>query len=256
MDYNALLLTATDLGYRLMISGAEIYRVEESITRVLQAYHAQASEVFAIYNSIFVSCLTPDGTPVSYIRRVGGHGTDLTKMEQYNDLCRQICRDAPPLEEVRARMDEIAVGKTYSSRVLLAAYFLGAWAFTLFFQGTFLDAVCGGVCGMVIFGCVRKLDRVHTNPFFQNIIASAASAFLALLLVRAGIGANSDRIIIGAFMTLTPGIALTNTMRDIMAGDLVAGVSKLTEALLTASAIALGTGVALALFQLLGGGAL
>ena len=74
--------------------------------------------------------------------------------------------------------------------------------------------------------------------------------------VLVGLGTNSDRIIIGAFMTLTPGIALTNTMRDIMAGDLVAGVSKLAEALLTATAIALGTGVAVALVRLVVGGAL
>ena len=256
MDYEALLVTAADLGYRLMVSGAEIYRVEESVTRVLRAYQVRQGEVFAIYNSIFVSCLTPDGRPVSHIRRVGSHGTDLTKMEQYNDLCRHICRETPPLEQVQARMDAIAAGKTYPWPVVLGAYFLGAWAFTLFFQGTFWDALCGGMCGAVIFGCIRFLDRFRTNDFFKNIIASAVSAFLALILVLVGLGTNSDRIIIGAFMTLTPGIALTNTMRDIMAGDLVAGVSKLAEALLTATAIALGTGVALALVRLVTGGAL
>lgn len=256
MDYEALLVLAADLGYRLMISGAEIYRVEESVTRVLRAYQAQQSEVFAIYNSIFVSCLTPEGRPVSHIRRVGSHGTDLTKMEQYNDLCRRICQETPPLEQVRERMDAIAGGKTYSRKVLMGAYFLGAWAFTLFFQGNFWDALCGGVCGMVIFGCLQFMDRFHTNDFFKNITASAVSAFLALMLVLAGLGTNSDRIIIGAFMTLTPGIALTNTMRDIMAGDLVAGVSKLAEALLTATAIALGTGVAVALVRLVVGGVL
>ena len=254
LDYEALLATAGELGYRLMVSGAEIYRVEESVTRILHAYGAPQGEVFAIYNCIILSCTTPAGRPVSHMRRVGSHGTDLTKMEEYNALCRQICRETPSLQEVRRQMDGIAGGKTYSRRVLVAAYFLGAWAFTLFFKGTLLDALCGGICGVVIFACLQFLDRFHTNPFFQNIVASAVSAFLALILVLAGLGENSDRIIIGAFMTLTPGVALTNTMRDIMAGDLVAGVSKLAEALLTATAIALGTGVAVWLVPLVTGG--
>ena len=35
-------------------------------------------------------------------------------------------------------------------------------------------------------------------------------------------------------MALVPGIAMTNAMRDIMAGDMVAGISKAAEALLKA----------------------
>ena len=38
MDYDRLLNLTTDLGYQLMASGAEIYRVEESMHRVLKAY--------------------------------------------------------------------------------------------------------------------------------------------------------------------------------------------------------------------------
>ena len=37
-----------------------------------------------------------------------------------------------------------------------------------------------------------------------------------------------------------PGIAITNVMRDIIGGDLIAGLTKLTESLLIATAIALG----------------
>ena len=40
LDYNKLLDMVSEMGYRLMKSGAEIYRVEESIQRLLQAYGA------------------------------------------------------------------------------------------------------------------------------------------------------------------------------------------------------------------------
>ena len=62
--------------------------------------------------------------------------------------------------------------------------------------------------------------------------------------------------IIGALMALVPGIAMTNAMRDIMAGDMVAGISKAAEALLIGAAIALGTALALGLTRMVTGGAL
>jgi uncharacterized membrane protein YjjP (DUF1212 family) len=46
-------------------------------------------------------------------------------------------------------------------------------------------------------------------------------------------------------MTLVPGVAITNAMRDVIAGDLLAGTMKGVEALLIALALAAGTAVAL-----------
>ena len=45
-------------------------------------------------------------------------------------------------------------------------------------------------------------------------------------------------------------------MRDIMAGDMVAGISKAAEALLIGAAIALGTALALGLARMVTGGVL
>lgn len=87
-----------------------------------------------------------------------------------------------------------------------------------------------------------------TPAFFSGtLVAAAVSAALAVTFVQLGLGHNLDAITIGAFMSLTPGVALTNSMREFMAGDMVSGVSRLTEALLIATAIALSTGVVLAL---------
>ena len=79
MDYNLLLDNATDLGYELAMSGAETYRVEESINRVLASYGVE-SEVFAIPNCLTVSIETPDGRPMTRMRRIGFHGNDLNRV--------------------------------------------------------------------------------------------------------------------------------------------------------------------------------
>ena len=45
MDYERLLNMAAEMGYELMFSGAEIYRVEESMRRLLTAYGIENPEV-------------------------------------------------------------------------------------------------------------------------------------------------------------------------------------------------------------------
>ncbi len=107
------------------------------------------------------------------------------------------------------------------------------------------DALVATLAGALIRVVIQGMERVQTNGFFINLINSLLVTLIALLAVRYQIADHSDRIIIGTLMTLVPGVAVTNAMRDIIAGDLVAGTMKGLEALLVALALALGTGMAL-----------
>ena len=76
MDYYLLLEVAVDLGYALAMAGAETYRVEDTVHRILSAYGLE-SEIFAIPNCLIVSIETPAGKPMTRMRRMGQHGNDL-----------------------------------------------------------------------------------------------------------------------------------------------------------------------------------
>lgn len=255
MDYDTLLTLSTEMGYALLESGAEIYRVEESVQRILKAYGLSTGEVFAIPNCIIVSLTTPEGRALTRVRRMSTHGTDIDLLERCNALCRRLCADRPDPADALSQLAELRAGRrVFSLPAQLAAYFTGAAAFTLFFGGTPADALCGGACGLAIALCLIFLTRLRTNLFFKTVAGGAASALLALALVLAGAGESVDLITIGALMLLVPGIIFTNAMRDIMAGDMVAGITKTAEALLIGVAIALGTGTALWLARLLWGG--
>lgn len=253
MDYNGLLNLGTELGRQLMASGAEISRVEDSILRLMQAYGVPDAQVFAIPNCLIVCLTPPGGQPITRVSRIPAHGIDLDRLELCNALCRQLCHDLPSLAEAQQQVSYIAENRPrYGDRAVILGHFLVAVFFTAFFGGGLFDSLCGGLCGIAIALSTRLLSHIAgSSAFFHTIMASAISSALALLLVRFGAAYNADAIIIGALMLLVPGVSLTTAMREVMAGDIVSGVTRMAEAVLTATAIALGTGAALALGQLL-----
>lgn len=247
-SYDLLLELAAELGYGMMTTGAEIYRVEESVQRVLLAYGVDSGEVFAIPNCINVSLCGPDGHPSTRIRRIPPHDTDLDLLVRYNELCRQVCQAPPPPEDLRKELQAIRRRRrSYSPQVGLLACFAGAGAYAMFFGGSLRDGLCGGLCGIAIGLCGRCMDYLLANQFIRTIVSGAVSALCALLLVAAGLGESVDFIIIGALMLLVPGIIFTNAIRNIMSGDLISGINLAVQALLIATAIALGTGFVLSL---------
>lgn len=248
MVKNTVLLNlVVEIGYRLQESGAEIYRVEEAVRRIFQAYGVEKGEVFAIPNCLIVSVIDNDERPITRLRRIPIHGTDITRIERVYDFCRRICRETPAVEDALAQLYALDEKHPEHPLVLqLLGYFLGTGAFTLFWGGNLLDALAGGICGVAIGLCLVYMGRMHVNLFVKTVLAAFVSAFLAAGLVHVGLGQNINFITIGALMALVPGVVFTNFLRDIMAGDTVAGLIKLVEAVLTAGAIAIGTFVAMA----------
>ncbi len=253
MDYHGLLNLSVELGCQLMESGAEIYRVEDSVLRLMRAYGAQDAQIFAIPGCITVSVSAENGEPVTRLCRVDAHNTDLDHLELCNALCRQLCEQTPPVEQARRQLADLCRRRPrFRPIAVMLGYFLIGAFFTPFFGGGLMDALCGGLCGLAIYVANRWLAPLAgPNMFFRTLLSAAVSSLAAQLLVYAGVGQHVDTITIGALMILVPGVSLTTAMREVMAGDLVSGVSHTAESILTATAIALGTGAAMFLGGLL-----
>ena len=241
MNYSALLDLATDLGYELAMCGAETFRIEESINRILKTYDV-TSEVFAIPNCLIVSIETPEGKLMTRMRRIGYHGNDLDGVECFNAICRAICNRKPSMEEAREWLNSShKIRRSFSVPVYLLGNVLGAFGFAFFFGGNLNDALLAGICGLVLGLMGRFMGTMKTNPFFKTITSSFVMACIAYAMAGMGLTNNVDAVIIGTLMILVPGLLFTNAMRDIIYGDTNSGVNRIVQVLLIAMAIALGT---------------
>lgn len=253
MDDITLIDLASDLGYELAMSGAETFRVEESVSRVLSAYGLNA-EVFAIPNYLIVTVLTKKGLPITRMRRIGSHGNDLDSVERLSALGRSFCLHTPAPQEAQQQLaDTLANRRAYSPAMLGLGNFLGAFGFCLFFGGSVPDALCAGVCGLLVGLVTGVLGKRRVSQFFITIAAAFFMAWLAYGLGVARICQRTDAVIIGALMILVPGLLFTNAMRDIIYGDTNSGLNRVVQVFLVAAAIALGTAGAWNLSSLLWG---
>ncbi len=244
MDHNKLLDFATDLGYELSMAGAEIFRVEDSMSRILRAYGMEP-EVYAIPNCIIVSVTLPDGESLTEMRRVGFHGNDLDTVELLSNLSRRVCKEKPDGNTAHQWLKEAkASQRSYHWVIQLLGYFLASFAFGIFFGGSWVDALCGGIGGIAVGGCSMFMDKLQTNHFFKTMLVSIPLAFIPYAFGALGICTRPDMATIGTVMVVVPGLLFTHAMRDIIYGDTNAGINRIVQVLLIALAIACGTAIA------------
>ena len=234
-----------DLGYGLQASGAEIFRVEEAVNRLFQAYGAQG-DVFAVNNCILITLSGNGEPPLTRMRRVPAHGTNLDLMEAYNAAARRLCAETMEFSAAKTilRTTRETVG-TYSPALQVLGVALSAAAFCLYRQAGLMDALWAGLCGAAAAQCYNALEKLGANAFFRTILASFAVSLLAYTLKALGWVYNLEAVTIGGQLLLLPGLVFTNFIRDLISGDTNAGLNKMMEALLIAAAIAGGTALAL-----------
>ena len=244
MDYYLLTDLAARLGYELAVSGAETFRVEDSVRRLLLAYGIEC-EVFAIPNCLVISLETANGKPLSIMKRIGFHGNNLEAVERLNALCRKICaeRPEPGTAEQWLRQTK-AECRVFSTPMYYLGNFLGPAGFSLLFGGTLRDAFLAGLMGLIVGLVNRYMSKLETNPFFSTIVEAFAMAVPAYLAAGFHLVDYIDFVIIGTLMILVPGLLITTSMRDIIYGDTNSGINRIVQVLLSAFAIALGTAAA------------
>ena len=242
-------LTAiNEIGYLLLKHGAEIYRVEESIQRMCEGLGFHDVEVFAIPSYFTLSLTLHDGTPYHSSKRSRTNRIHLDHLYELNCLVRQISNQELTLEQINQKIHYIKHQKL-NFQLILIGYIVSAAMFCVFFGGGFNEMIVSAIIGFVLYYFIYLMELLNMNTIVRTILSSMVLASIAIIAHKINIINDQQSVITGTIMLLVPGIAITNSLRDIIGGDFVSGLSRMIEAILIAASIAIGVGVMMMLLK-------
>ena len=246
IDYKLLANTAMLAGEIMLCSGAETYRVEDTMYHILKTSNIESTQVIAMMTGLVVALNDPGfEQPVTMMRRVSERSTNVSNIVKVNDISRRYCEGKISLEEAYEELKR-AKGKQYNRLLYNFATIGIAVGFAMMFGGSLHDIIAAAVVGAVLAGVMTIGKIAKLSSVLVHVLSGLGIAMLTVVIQRVLFADLSVNIVIASsIMPIVPGVAITNAIRDTIQGDYLSGCARILEAFLVAMAIAVGAGLGL-----------
>lgn len=247
MDHSKILQGILDIGEALLQSGAENFRIEDSLYRMCKSYGFKRYDVFVIPSNIQITVETPKGDIITQIRQIESTDVNFDRLDYLNDLSRYVCQNKPDESKLREKYLEVMNRKDQPMAVRYIAGIVSGTGFSVFFGCDFMDTVLAAIVSVMIVAVGKWLSKREGNLMVYNMILSFLSEVIIIVMVRLGIGNHPDRIMIGIIMLLISALGITNGIRELMQRDFMSGTLNIMNSLLGTAGIVLGIAFAMLL---------
>lgn len=253
-DSREVLEAASLAGEILLASGAEIFRVEETIARIACAYGVESSDTFVLSSGIFVTAGLENDRDFAKVRHIPLSAARLDRVTAVNQLSREIEEGKYTPSEAKKRLTEIRQmrGKPKWQQILASG--IGSACFCYLFGGDMADSLAAFAAGLILYLYLLCVVRGKLSKIAANISGGVLVAVIAVALYELGIGHHFGQVIIGSIIPMVPGVPFTNAIRDIADEDYIAGSVRMLDALLVTFCIAFGVGIVIMGYHFLMGG--
>ena len=249
MNYNKILQGILDIGEAMLQSGAENFRLEDSLYRMCKSYGFTRYDVFVIPSNIQITVETPEGDIITQIRHIESTDINFDRLDYLNNLSRYVCQNKPDEKKLREKYLEVMNREEQHPAVKYFAGVMGGTGFAVFFGCGFMDAIVAVIVSLMIVVVGEWLSKRESNLMVYNMILSFLSEVIIILLVRLGIGSHAEWIMIGIVMLLISGLGVTNGIRDLLQRDFISGSLNIMNAFLGAAGISFGIALAMLLLD-------
>lgn len=247
---DALALVA-EAGQIILENGGETSRVEETMNALAATLGMSSSESFAMPTGIVVTLHGPDGEMETTVRRITKRSINMEKVTQVNNFSRNL--ESREFDGARLYRELLEIRNIAHFPLWLNFLMSGlcSGSCCVLFGGQYRDTAAAFGIGLIMRGILVLAKNNRFNQMFTNVVGGFVAALAALALNFIDPGFNPGLVIAGSIMLLVPGVLMVNAVRDTIAGDLVAGISRGVEAIVIALSIAVGSGLGYHLFSLL-----
>lgn len=244
-----ILAVAVQAGEIMLRNGAEISRVEETVTFLGRAFGVEKTDCLVIPTGLYVSLDDRQmAYPMTLVRRVPTRTLNYNAICAVNDLSRRVVRGLVTLDEAQRELDQIAhVLKVYPYWLWLLAGVGTVAGSTLLLGGTALDVAPAAISAVLVQLVVSLLEKSRIPAIFGEFFGAALATAIALGLAALGLPIHINLVVAGGILRLVPGGALVASVQDGISGNLLSSAARALEAFLKGAAVAGGVGLSLSL---------
>jgi len=227
-------------GEILLESGAGGYRIEHTMNQI--AHHFGYSDCNSFVTNTVINFSLHDLT-YPRVKRVTVRNTNLIKISRVNAVAHQITSDKLTVEEALEELRNIHY-KTESYPVYdkaIASALVGL-SFLYLQGGDMQNIVTAMLAAATGFLVKEHLASKVQSFFIPEYIGSLIIAFIIIMISQFVPDPKLSVTIIAAVMPIVPGVLITNSLQDLLVGNMLMALNKGLEAAVTAFAI--GAGVA------------
>ena len=234
--------TVVEAGRILMESGAEIYRIEETMTHMAAALQIERFSAYVINRGIFASGINHKGIQESKIISTPDYQVHLGRIEAVNALSRELDakKGSMTVEELFSRLQEIRKEIIPPLWKTLLVYFISIFFLSIAIGSAWPNALASALSVLVMGLVVNLIEKHIRSSVLLTIIKCIAITVSANILYQLGIGSQRGIIILGAFILLVPGALYTNAIREFSENNYSTGMSLLLTSVVICFSMAVG----------------
>ena len=248
-----ILKLALYVGELMVKNGAETSRVEDSVLRICRSQGFNHANVFTTPTVVIISDEKFDG--FCFMKTIDKREINLNKISKLNNFSREFCSfKHPDIDKSLHELHEIDNAKPYPPWFFYTGTGLGSACFACLLGGdqilNFIFTFIVAIIGDIIYDKTMKISSISA---FSCVVSAFTITTLGVNFTELGILRTPTMLVVGSIMPLLPGVSVIKSIRDLISGNLISGISRIFDAFMVLLAIASGVGVVLDLWFKMGG---
>ncbi|MBJ2174918.1 threonine/serine exporter family protein [Aureibaculum sp. A20] len=234
----------------LMVSGANTNRVDLNIDRFASVLNCESFSLISQKTIILTVVDIKTGENYTKVKNLPSHKIDFTILSLISKASWNAIEEGWSLSNIRDEINRLKNQKRYPRIVVLIAVSFAGAGFCKIFGGDYLNLLIAFVstfCGLLILQEThKKLFNVYINVFLASLTAST----IASLGVYFNLGTQPEAALATSILFLVPGVALINSFSDLLDKNVLNGMVRFANGVMTVLAMALGLFIAMLIFEL------
>lgn len=228
----------------ILESSGETYRAEETALRMCTAFGLEEAQIMAFPTGFVLSAIS-ENIRETRVFRVQERSIRLDRIDGVNGISRQVVKGSLNAQNAYHQLGALRGSPALPWWRTCLYYAFAAAFFSVMFGGGIKEFMISFCIGFLIQTGQTPLVRLNIPAQLRSFLLGFFAAMTSSFVLRI-FPASQEALITGVIMPLLPGLAMTNAIRDTIRGDLISGLGRGAEALI--SAVLLSAGVAAALY--------